>query len=407
MDEKPQPKKLKKWVKRTALLVVVVFLPQVFWQLHVVEGPSMWPMFNDSTEEEWVISVRSWLDREPEIYDVLVIEDPEDTSRQVVKRVVALPGDRPNIIDGDLRVRSFGLDEEWYLRRTLEQIIATRVRFEDLAHMRQRTRGRGFEIVDDHRRCIVPLKGSCSIADQGSFLKLDGPGGDCVLRIPELNIVDDHKSQTARIVTGKNIVRDLILTFSLYDLASAKEGVAFEIQHWCTPGNLPAASLSLIVAGDNLRVLTVEGDTEPVTRTLPLADDLEFRWVLVDDVQALLVRETDQEEGFKVLDKGHRTPTSRASESYLKLLSKGGSVILSRLDIDRDFHYTSVTDKAEPRTGARMLGDSQVVRGKYYLLGDNSPESRDSRHWREPEPYQVLGRPIFVVWPWSRMRVLP
>ena len=75
--------------------------------------------------------------------------------------------------------------------------------------------------------------------------------------------------------------------------------------------------------------------------------------------------------------------------------------------MDRDIHYTPATEWAGKQDGAQVLADLRGENGQLFLLGDNSPQSRDSRHWRRAESQQVLGRPLLVVWPWSRMRVLP
>ncbi|MFT7616546.1 MAG: signal peptidase I [Planctomycetota bacterium] len=399
--------KSKRWIRRLILAAMVVLLPQLFFQLHVVEGPSMWPAFNDGVEREWILSLRNWADRAPEVYDILVVEDPENPAKRVVKRVVALPGDHPNILDGDVRVRSLGLDKEWFLLRNLDQILSTRAPILRLNDLRQKSKGIALEIVNDRHRCLVPLKGACSISNEGAFLKLESQESESVVRLPELNFMDDHKSQTNRITVGDNIVHDIIVTFGIYNLSTLAEGLEFEIQHWTAPDAIPSASLLLKIEADGLVLRCTSGEDSPFEVSIPKQDEMVFRLVLVDDVQALMLRTGDGEEQFEVLDKRRRGPIYRPKESYLKLLSRSGSVILSQLDIDRDIHYTSPTDGAKPQAVARALSDSQVDSGKYFLLGDNSPESRDSRHWRVTEPYQVVGRPILVVWPWSRIRVLP
>ena len=45
-------------------------------------------------------------------------------------------------------------------------------------------------------------------------------------------------------------------------------------------------------------------------------------------------------------------------------------------------------------------GPIKLPKDRYFLLGDNSSESRDSRHWGALDhDGGVLGRPFFVVWP--------
>ena len=48
----------------------------------------------------------------------------------------------------------------------------------------------------------------------------------------------------------------------------------------------------------------------------------------------------------------------------------------------------------------------KVPEGHYYVLGDNSASSRDSRYWGFVPKKNLLGRVIFIYWPIQRMRVI-
>lgn len=75
------------------------------------------------------------------------------------------------------------------------------------------------------------------------------------------------------------------------------------------------------------------------------------------------------------------------------------AVDLDDLRVDRDLHYTGRGDLGvlEPM----VLGPDE-----YFVLGDNSAISADSREWGPVRADQVVGRASAVVWPPSRWRRL-
>ena len=51
-------------------------------------------------------------------------------------------------------------------------------------------------------------------------------------------------------------------------------------------------------------------------------------------------------------------------------------------------------------------GSVKVPEREYFVLGDNSPESLDSRQFRTVPAEALLGRVFAVAWPPSRMRTV-
>ncbi len=48
----------------------------------------------------------------------------------------------------------------------------------------------------------------------------------------------------------------------------------------------------------------------------------------------------------------------------------------------------------------------KVPEGKYFVLGDNSGSSHDSRYWGFVDQTDVLGRAEFIFWPFNRIRMI-
>lgn len=48
----------------------------------------------------------------------------------------------------------------------------------------------------------------------------------------------------------------------------------------------------------------------------------------------------------------------------------------------------------------------RIPEGCYFVLGDNSAQSSDSRNWGFVEKRNMIGRAVFIYWPLNRIRVL-
>ncbi|MCA9321678.1 MAG: hypothetical protein KDB53_13135, partial [Planctomycetes bacterium] len=182
----------------TPLLLLVV-ARVFFFELHRVEGVSMWPGINPRGGAEWVL-VGRW--GEPEAGRLAIFRAPDDSS--VVKRVAATGGQTVYFTGGDLKV-----DSE-FVARSLDEILATRVpviHLDDLA-LRERRDG---PVYEDGlgRRAMVPIRGRIALSDAGGMLKLTDPEGATELRIPAANFMDDHLASSGRLVRGDQVVRDL------------------------------------------------------------------------------------------------------------------------------------------------------------------------------------------------------
>ena len=104
------------------------------------------------------------------------------------------------------------------------------------------------------------------------------------------------------------------------------------------------------------------------------------------------------------LTSNHLDPSDRLAkgETYGHRLSFGGAVGTAdfrRIRVFRDLHYT---DRG-------VHGTTQPVRlgpRDFFVLGDNSPESRDGRDWGPIQEEEILGRPLSVVLPLGAFRSL-
>jgi signal peptidase I len=73
----------------------------------------------------------------------------------------------------------------------------------------------------------------------------------------------------------------------------------------------------------------------------------------------------------------------------IQLVATGGTFRVSNLRVYRDVYYTPKSEKREPR----RLGEDE-----FFVLGDNSPVSIDSRSWDDPAVHRhdLVGKPFIV-----------
>ena len=94
-----------------------------------------------------------------------------------------------------------------------------------------------------------------------------------------------------------------------------------------------------------------------------------------------------------------------------RLGSRGAALEFSQLRLRRDVYYTD-PDKfyhhglVGPAGGIPKLQDARAYwlgPGEYLMLGDNSPQSKDSRLWHESEYFVsqelLIGKAMFIYWP--------
>jgi signal peptidase I len=122
--------------------------------------------------------------------------------------------------------------------------------------------------------------------------------------------------------------------------------------------------------------------------------------------------------------RGRRTKrASRTDGNDLKPASigaRGATVRVGGLKLWRDTYYT--VDPMGPDVGhngpewddpetweplQRLPARTFYVQpGHCFCLGDNSPESSDSRHWGLVPERLVLGKAVMVYYPFSRVRLI-
>jgi len=100
-------------------------------------------------------------------------------------------------------------------------------------------------------------------------------------------------------------------------------------------------------------------------------------------------------------------PGERAAppRTHVHVAAVGSSALrCTRLRVFRDVYYHHERIAGLP--GDRGVGPQYVPGGSWYVLGDNTFDSRDSRHFGAVPMVSFLGVPMLVLGPWPRGRWL-
>jgi signal peptidase I len=315
--------------------------------------------------------------RRPRRWEIALFRCPESASDYCVKRIVGLPGEAIEIRGGDVYV------DGMIARKSLAQQREMVVLVHDSAWIgghhdlpdrwSPQTMG-GWQRTGDGWRSVSPtpdpqwlnftnwrrVTNSASAVEQSPILDEDGYN-QAVSR--QLNRVTD-----LMLVCKLSAVGDGKL------LVKANDGrETFQVSVAPTTGAITLARsdrevISVQVAAGVLR--------EPTELTISLID------------QQIVVAIGDREEivyQYEPLDRaiqGNATPFSIGAIDL--------EVQVSRLQVYRDVHYTPATRASDSKSC--LLGADE-----YYVLGDNSPISRDSRPWMGGEIVRgslMVGRPL-------------
>jgi len=99
----------------TLALTLIIFLVIHFTvQNYMIEGPSMQPSLNNN--QFVLVNKLAYLFHAPERGDVIVFHFPNDTTKDLIKRVIGLPGDTIVITSNTVQVNGVVLKEPYISR---------------------------------------------------------------------------------------------------------------------------------------------------------------------------------------------------------------------------------------------------------------------------------------------------
>jgi signal peptidase I len=339
--------------------------------------------------------------RSPRRWEVAVFRCPVDLSKPYVKRMIGLPGEAVQLVGGDVFANGV------LQRKTLPQVRETRVPFFDLAFAPP--------ITWQQRWLVEPVgdgpKAAAKPVDE-TILKADGLHLDATTG-PGVGVTYQHWDLDDKVETpvtdwlayngpprrGRSVfVHDFAFTCDL-EVLSGRGSFALRLAD-----GLDSVRAEFPVAtgkAEGVR-LAANADDPPAQAGFQLevgkTYKLEFAFA---DRRGLLA--LDGVEPLPPLDLPAPPdvyPKRGGVSRPLQLGVKGVAVAVRNVKLWRDVHYR---DDGPNGTKAPY----QLAADEYFVVGDNSTNSHDSREWRIPgvPERDFIGKPFLIHQPLKAGRV--
>jgi signal peptidase I len=370
--------------------------------------------------------------RAPRRWDVVVFKYPEDAKVNYIKRLVGLPGETVSIVGGDIWTARDGQAPQ-IARKPPEKLRAMLQCVHDSRHEAEALRQAGWP--DRFADWAAPGSAPGWTAEGGSFTTsapsatlryrhlVAAPDdwqavvkGSAVAGAAKGGLIDDFQPYNA-VPTRPHWVGDLAVELRLVSRADSGS-VSLDLveagkTHRCTidlatgnaelslPGVGPSAEPPRAATGvrgrGSWRILFANVDDELTlfVGNRRITFDGPSRWNVPIDA-AEVTRPDDSPRGPGDDRPGDMAPVG--------ITATGADVTVTDLRVLRDLFYIGAREYL-PHTGGFTEGrrlDFPLEADQFFVLGDNSAASKDSRLWIEGhhvDRHLLVGRALAVFWP--------
>lgn len=404
---------LKDNLEAIAVAVVMALVIKHFCvEAFKIPTESMYPTLvgevNSTSGEGDRILVDKWsyLFSDPKRWDVIVFRFPLNRARNFIKRIAFLPFEHGYISDdGDLWVRDSRTTEGEADLAIPEKPRDVRERFyrpvyppppreipegmDDPENPFDQRRGE----VGDFWRADEGAPNGWRLEHHDRFVFAGGP----VARLRNRNSILEHTRPKTWGTSGNagELVRDVRFRMDVALPAAAEDEGAAEPARLSIRWRPDAEYLAVLTLGsrDGVSEAFIRRGTETVART-PVDVTLEVgrtHAITMEYVDGRLYAYVDGVRRALLKD-GRTFAETRddAGEQRFQLEAEGAPLEVLSLRIDRDLRFDNSWD-ANP---AARRGGLTVPAESYFMLGDNTNNSHDSRRWRTVTQHLVDGRTI-------------
>ncbi|MCK4958780.1 MAG: signal peptidase I [Planctomycetes bacterium] len=359
---------------------------------------------------------------DPRRWDVVVFKNPLEPRINFIKRMIGCPGETVELIDGDVFIDGQITRKPARVQKELWMCVYDNdyqpVRPE-LSRFNGHSWRQPFENVTG---------GNWDMADDGSSVfTLDSPDGALHTIMYNTAIGNDFKATYAydnpAMYPVMPICSDLMLRFSVQEAASGslvgagltKYGIAYRARV-----ELGGQMVIEKVGQDGLPEELASKEMDVSALKLPI----QFSFANVDH---MLVLQAGTERLSYDLGSGYDDAGQRRAGIMPQATIFGAGVLrLAHIGLFRDIHYIS---RAAGGFRALQAGEGEAFKlgpDEFFVLGDNSPSSKDGRLWEAPglgnnsKEYRqgtvprdyLVGKAFVVYWPgaqkpFEKFKVIP
>lgn len=311
-------------------------------------------------------------------FDVCVFLYPLNQGKHFIKRVVGLPGDELAIAHGDVWV------DGKLIRKRIENPRAQRALW--IPVFRQ-----GRQPIEAGRRWSYDEQ---TVSASAQAIALEGGEAPAMLRRKDVDLGYRRTGERTWISRSDLLANDLRIEAEVTLPAAGTLHLELVNGGERFVAELPVGEGEGVVVHDGTdgrsgKQVTLESKISP----LPAGQRVRVSWQHLDRELLLLI---DGREVFGYDRQQHDpvtldTVAHESSANVAGIGFAGGRAEVRQLAIDRDIYYTN--NGALPRSSREaMVPRLKVPDGRYYMLGDNSANSSDSRLW-EIKKVEVFAKP--------------